>query len=110
MFELKRTLFFELDGKVVEGSLYVGEVQWNDAKSKWACSWSVSHIHPEVGRVYGCDPLDAVVAALDFLSCLLRGSELDGLSVWWKERGDHAGLVFALSEARKWEQGRPIGN
>jgi hypothetical protein len=109
MFELKRNLFFEFDGKVVEGNLYIGAIQWIEAKNQWACSWSISHIHPEVGKIYGSDPLEAVITTLDFLSCLIRGSELDGLSVWWKERGDHAGIVFALCEARKWEQS-PIGD
>ena len=104
MFELKRTIFFEIEGHVVDGVLYIAEARWIEDKAKWGCGWSVSHIHPEIGMIYGRDPLDAFVVTLDFLACLIRGSELDGLPIWWKERGDHAGLVFNLCETRKWEK------
>ena len=32
---------------------------------------SLAYVHPEVGRIYGADPLDAITKTLDFLSCLV---------------------------------------
>jgi|SRR5882762_3672686 len=104
---LERTLTFVIRSEVRAGSLFVGDLQWAETKNKWVCHWSISHIHPEMGRMYGSDPLDAFIKTLDFLSSLIRGSELDGLQIWWRERGDHAGMTFPLCEERHWEKMPP---
>jgi hypothetical protein len=83
--------------------VWLGDLKWIPEKKKWACRWSVSIIHPEVGLIYGDDPLDALTKTVDFLSSLIRGSELDGLRVWWRKDGDHAGITFPLCEGRTWE-------
>lgn len=100
--QLVRTLHFQIGGRLQEGTLTVGNPLWDAGKQKWACSWSISFVHPDKGITYGADPLDAFIRTLDFLSVLLRGSEEDGLEVYWKEQGDHAGIVFPLSEGKKW--------
>jgi len=101
---LERTLSFVIRGEIVTGKLFVGDLEWAEDKQHWICHWSISHIHPEIGRLYGKDPLDAFVKTLDFLSSLIRGSELDGLQVWWFEKGDHAGLTFPLCESQTWKE------
>ena len=106
-FRLERELRFKITGELVKGTLSIGDLQWNDDKQKWACHWSVTFVHPETGVTYGADPLDAFLRAMDFLSILMRGSEEDGLDVYWKEEGDHSGLVFPLSEEKKWMQVPP---
>ena len=35
--------------------------------------------------------MDALTQTFDFISSLIRGSEEDGLVVWWRYEGDHAG-------------------
>ena len=82
----------------------MGDVTWQEDKQRWACHFSMAHVHPEVAKLYGPDPLAAVVNTLDFLSILIRGSEDDGLVVWWRTEGDHAGLTFPLSEGKKWQE------
>src|ERR1700761_2185036 len=97
-FRLERELHFRIKGTPSTGKLFVGDLKWIDGKKLWACHWSIAHVHPEIGSFYGTDPLDALSKTLDFLSALIRGSEADGLAVWWKIEGDHAGLTFPQSE------------
>ena len=106
--KLERNLTFIIEGQTKTGTLVIGDLEWLESKSKWACHWSISYIHPEVGRIYGLDPLDALTKALDFLSSLIRGSERDGLEVWWRQKGDHVGLTFPLCEERNWEKMPPL--
>jgi hypothetical protein len=115
-FRLERTLHFQFGDSETTGVLFIGDIRWIEEKNKWACHWSLSHVHPEIGKTYGSDPLDALVKAIDFLSILIRGSEADGLVVWWEQRNDHAGLLFPLSEDRawgkvppNWKEGLPSG-
>ena len=106
-FRLERKLHFRIGGEWAEGILSIGDLQWKADEQRWVCHWSVSFVHPEIGKTHGADPLDAFLKAVDFLSVLMRGSEDDGLEVSWKEEGDHAGLVFPLSEGRKWKEVPP---
>ena len=101
---LERVLHFQLSDQETTGTLFVGDIRWQEEKKKWVCHWSLSNVHPEIGQIYGDDPLDALIKTLDFLSVLIRGSENDGLIVWWQNRNDHAGILFPLSEDRKWEK------
>lgn len=102
-FKLERDLQFEIENHITVGKLIIGGLEWLPEKNKWACNWSISFIHPENGRLYGDDPLSALTVTVDFLSCFIRGSEIDGLRVWWRIKGDHAGLTFPLCEGKKWE-------
>ena len=102
-FRLERELQFRIGGEHSTGKLFVGDLTWQEDRKRWACHWSLAQVHPEVGRLYGADPLDALTATLDFLSSLIRGSEDDGLIVWWQTEGDHAGLTFPMSEAQSWK-------
>ncbi len=106
-FRLNRRLFFEVHNRAEEGNVFVGDLEWNSDKRKWVCHWSISHIHPEVGVIYGNDAMEAVTKTFDFLSSLIRGSESDGLRIWWQQHGDHGGLVFAMCESRTWEKMPP---
>jgi|SRR5208282_3823337 len=106
-FRLHRRLSFEVRGRLAEGEIFVGDIQCCPEKGKWACHWSISHIHPEVGRIYGRDAMEALTKTLDFLSSLIRGSESDGLRIWWQEDGDHGGIAFPMCESRSWERMPP---
>jgi len=106
-FRLERELHFRIDGEYSTGKLFVGDLTWQEDKRRWACHWSLAHVHPEVGRIYGADPLAALTATLDFLSGLIGGSEADGLVVWWKIDGDHGGLVFPQCEGQSWKEITP---
>jgi len=103
-FKLERELHFCIGDQHSTGKLFVGDITWLKDRKKWACHWSLAHVHPEIGRVYGDDPLDSLTKALDFLSSLIRGSEDDGLTIWWQARGDRAGLSFPLCEAQNWKK------
>lgn len=103
-FRLERELNFRIQGMLSIGKVFVGDLVWQADKKRWACHWSLAHVHPEIGRLYGVDPLAALLGTLDFLSILIRGSEDDGLAIWWKTEGDHAGFTFPLSEEKKWRK------
>lgn len=103
-FKLERELHFRIRGQHSTGKLFVGDITWLEEKKKWACHWSIAHVHPEVARLYGADPLDALTKTLDFLSSLIRGSEDDGLTVWGQDEGDHAGLTFPQCEGQSWKK------
>ena len=103
-FRLERELNFRIRGHPSTGRLVVGGISWVEAKNKWACEYSLAYVDPEGGRIYGSDPLDALSRALDFLSSLIHGSEDDGLVVWWRTEGDHAGLTFPLCEDQSWKK------
>jgi hypothetical protein len=77
-FWLERRLKFEINGQIEEGTLAVGKITWISERKKWACEWSISFIHPEIGKLFGNDPMEALTLSLDFLSDLIRGSEKDG--------------------------------
>jgi hypothetical protein len=105
--KFERTLKFKFGGTESSGTLCVGPIEWSAEKQKWGCQWSISEVHPELGVTYGSDPLDSLIKSLDFLSTLIRGSEDDGLVVYWLEPGDHCGLVFPLSEGQTWRKVPP---
>jgi hypothetical protein len=107
-FRLERELHFRIRGNYSTGKLFVGDLAWQEDRKCWACHWSLAYVHPEVGRIYGADPLAAVTRTLDFLSSLIRGSEADGLVVWWEFEGDHGGLVFPQCEEQSWKQMTPL--
>src|SRR5881396_1478146 len=90
---LERELQFRIGGEHSTGKLFVGDLTWHEERRQWACHWSIAHIHPEIGRLYGLDALAALTTTLDFLSSLIRGSEEDGLVIWWQSEGDHGGLT-----------------
>jgi hypothetical protein len=103
-FKLERELHFRIRGQHSTGKLSVGGISWVEGKKKWACDYSLGHVDPDGGRIYGADPIQALTATLDFLSSLIRGSEDDGLIVWWQVEGDHAGLTFPQCEGQSWKE------
>ncbi|SRR6266550_3978332 len=98
----ERELQFMIRGERKTGTLFVGDLRYDSERRRWGCHWSLSFVHPEIGRLFGDDPLDAFVTTLDFVSSLIRGSEQDGLVVWWRYEGDHAGLTFEQCETKSW--------
>jgi hypothetical protein len=103
-FKIERELHYRIKGQPSSGKLFIGDIEYLDASRRWACHWSLAHIHPEIGRIYGADSLEALTRTLDFISSLIRGSEEDGLIVWWQVEGDHAGLTFPLCEDQNWSK------
>ena len=99
---LRRELQFVIHGERMTGELFVGDLQFDPERQRWYCHWSLSFVHPEIGRLSGDDPMDALTRTFDFLSSLIRGSEEDGLIVWWRYQGDHAGLTFPQCEGKRW--------
>lgn len=91
----ERELNFRIRGVDTKGKLKILRVEQIAGKNRWACYWSLAHIHPEEGRVFGDDSLDSLFTCLDFIGNLIRGSEKDGLEVWWQYEGDHCGLSFS---------------
>jgi hypothetical protein len=99
---LVRELQFVIDGERKTGELFVGDLQFDPERQRWYCHWSLSFVHPEIGRMSDDDPLDALTCTFDFISSLIRGSEEDGFIVWWRYEGDHAGLTFPQCESKSW--------
>lgn len=91
---LHRTINFIVDGKETTGDLRIDRIEFYPKRQKWACCWSLAFVHPNEGKIFGHDPLAALFECLDFIGNLIRGSERDGLKIWWKVPGDHCGLMF----------------
>ena len=89
--EFRRELRYRIHGEYVTGELFVGDIVPR-SDGKWLCHWSLSFVHPEIGVQFGDDPLDALYECLFFVGRLIHGSELDGLQIWWRIEGDHAGF------------------
>src|SRR5688572_30564230 len=91
----ERELTFRIRGVETKGKLKILRLEKVEGRNRWACYWSLAYLHPEEGKIFGDDPLDAFFNCLDFLGNLIRGSEKDGLGVWWQYEGDHCGLSFS---------------
>jgi len=95
-----------IGGQRVTGKLFVGDLVFQEGKNRWACHWSLSHLHHGVSLIYGKDPLDALINTLDFLSTFIRGSEIDGYGIWWQSEGDNGGVRFPITERQLLERNK----
>jgi hypothetical protein len=96
-FQIERPLQFVIHGRREVGHVRIGPIE-PAGPGTWTCGWSISFVHPEPGRIRGQDPLDVLSRTIHFVGRLLRGSEEDGLVVWWQEEGDHGGFDYACFE------------
>ena len=90
----QRELTFCIRGETKKGLLQIFKVRPVEGRDRWECHWSLAYVHPEVGRIFGDDPLDAIFQCLDFIGNLITGSQKNGLRVWWQYEGDSCGLNF----------------
>lgn len=91
-----RELHFRIRGVESLGLLCIGGIEkclTEQNNSLWLCYWSLSQIHPEKGKIYGVDPLDAFLNCTQFIICLITEHKEAGYEVWWNVEGDHAGLT-----------------
>src|SRR5205809_3708869 len=90
--KIERSLNFRIDGKTAQGFLKVGDLRKKESESNlaecWACSWSLSEIHPETAEVCGEDPLDALLNCLRLIRTLIENHKSIGYEVWWLAEGD----------------------
>jgi hypothetical protein len=97
----ERDLNFTRGTKTTTGKLTVFQIEFVPERESWACYWSLDFIKPEQTRIYGVDPLDCLTAVLWQAAELVRDSGYPDLQVWWKERGDNAGLPRIEGETFK---------
>jgi hypothetical protein len=90
-FTIERTLHFVIQGQHQTGHVRIGPIEEHHP-GRWDCHCSISFVSPEPSRIPGVDPLDALNRCLQFVGRLLRGSEKDGLVLWWQAPGDHGGF------------------
>jgi len=100
----ERELHFILHGQPRTGYLRVTKLVLSPDHGRWECRWSLDHIYPETVSFRGDDPLQALTTTLDFAASLVRGSEVDGATIFWQRDGDHAGLTFPMCEDHQWKQ------
>ena len=95
-FRLERTIHVrrhvQPGGPWTSGPLTVGPIRWLPERKTWACYWSVHVIHPEEGRLYGDDPMQALDRTMGFLANLINGHIEDGFEMWWQHEGDACGF------------------
>lgn len=94
-FVFRREINFRFNDSEKKGELRIGGIE-KLKEGQWACHWSMSHVSPELSKIYGKDPLHALSECMNFLANLIRGSEQDGLKVWWEYEGDHCGVNFSF--------------
>jgi hypothetical protein len=91
-----RKLHFRVRGVKSQGLLCIGGVEKCKDKKKdgfWVCYWSLFKIHPEKGKIYGVDALDAFLNCIQFIIRLIEEHRKAGYEVWWNVKGDLAGLT-----------------
>lgn len=91
-----REMHFRIKGVESLGRLLVGGIEECKSEAKrgfWVCYWSLSNIHPEKGKIYGVDPLDALLNCIQFIIRLIEHHKEVGYEVWWNTEGDVGGLV-----------------
>jgi hypothetical protein len=89
--EFQRTLQFRIGDKIEKGVLWIGSLEQKSGRG-WACYWSISHLHPSKGVMYGEDALEAFTRCLRFVASFLIGSMKDGYEFWWRYEGDIGGF------------------
>ena len=90
------------DNPTHKGKLVIGEIVFVKERNQWGCFWFIDNIHTARSKIYGDDPLHALTACLDFVSTFIRGTELDGWTIFWQKPGDHGGFEFPMSEKKLW--------
>ena len=94
--KFRRELEFEIRGERRKGMLSIESLNFNEAKQKWECRWSLDHLYSNTVSFTGDDPLGALIRTLEFASDFIRGSNEDGFKVYWQFEGDNAGLPFTI--------------
>jgi hypothetical protein len=99
----ERKLHIRSDGRETMGLLRIGspDPQVRNGKGFSVCYWSFAEIHPEIGKIYGLDPLDAFLNCVDFIRQLIQKHKTIGSTVWWQEEGDDGGLGLTQEGRRK---------
>ena len=46
-FRLERELHFRIRGEHSTGTMFIGDLVWLQDRNRWACHWSLAHVHPE---------------------------------------------------------------
>jgi hypothetical protein len=88
---MTRQLHMVIAGAEVNAVVRIGPTE-PDNVAGWRCHWAIDHVCLKGGKFRGRDELDAFSRCYKFVNQLLRGSEDDGLVVWWQEPGDHGGF------------------
>src|SRR5690606_9555366 len=89
-----RELKLQIKGRSLKGNLSIESLNFNEAKQKWECRWSLDHLYPSTVGFTGDDPLAALTRTLEFVSDFIRDSNADGFKIYWQSEGDNAGLPF----------------
>jgi hypothetical protein len=92
-YKFSRNISIRYKGELISGIITVGGIEQLEESERWKCYYTISMIHPERGHIWGADPLDALSNCLVFLDGLIKGSEEDGLEIWWQHEGDHCGML-----------------
>jgi len=94
----ERVITINNNGKLIMGTLSIGGVNNIAERNRWACYCSIPVINPERISIYGEDPLDAFSKCLVFVDGLIKGSEADGLEIWWQYKGDHCAILRPIAD------------
>ena len=92
---LERELHFSFNGKESRGLLRIGGVTQpaTDVENGfWTCFWRLDVIHPEQGKIYGLDAMDALRNCFEFIRQLIASHLAIGYEIWWFEKNDQGGF------------------
>jgi len=81
-----------------KATIRIGGLQATEAPDWWICHWTIDIIHPEQGKIYGIDAMDALFNCMLFIQKLIRDHIKNGYEIWWETKGDNGG--FSQHEAR----------
>ena len=97
-YKFSRNISIRYKGEVIPGTITIDRIEEDKERGRWKCYYTISMIVPEGGHIWGDDPLEALSRCLVFLDGLIRGSEEDGLEIWWQHEGDHCGILRGVTQ------------
>ncbi len=92
-FRVTREINIRFHGIESKATIAIGGLQATDKPDWWICYWSIDVIHPEQGKIYGVDAMDALFNCMRFIVDLIKDHIAIGYEVWWEVQGDEGGFV-----------------
>jgi hypothetical protein len=91
-FTFERELHFDKGSETKTGIVRISGIRQIDNTS--ACEFHIPYLLKQKQRsIYGEDSLQAIMLCLRFVRSVIDTAEqVDGMSIWWTEPGDHGGF------------------
>src|ERR1051326_6478015 len=88
---ITRQLNIESGGRASPATQGIKSLERDPIKNRWVCVWSLEHLCSR-GIALGQDPIEALTNVIKLIGLFINGTEIDGINIWWKQKGDNGGF------------------